>query len=434
MSIDDGRTVVATTPVVVDIFLHTLLLGKSRTGKSTAMLNAIVSILDAGLGCMVVDPHGPLIDTVLEYISPDRLKDVIIIDPTLPRVPGIGYFDADDKELAEQHFESNMEAKAGKNGGPRTAEIFRGTARAVLSVFKRPTIVHVHKMIVDDIFARSVFSRSKDPLVQDFYQNWYSKDVKPRDRKEAFAAPRNKIDDLMRPGIVEIMGQRKTLKWADLMDRRKIVLVRVPKGKIGANKAKSIGNVALMNAMLAGFNRKKPWFQFPIFVDECHNFFDGFDVETAIAEAGKNGQNYVFASQTTAQLRDEERHIYNDEIVIGNASSIISFRVSGKDSKRLADEFADERITKELVQLPNYTFYVWTVIDNAPTLKGPVASYLPPAKRGDELPREQVLAWATENVGTDKSIVFTEVMRQLERTPSPVNKIKKLSSRSSKLR
>lgn len=77
-----------TEDVEIDILLHTLILGKSRTGKSTVALAGIVGAMRAGLPVFVIDPHGKLIEDALHYIPEDRLKDLFLVDLTAPKVPG----------------------------------------------------------------------------------------------------------------------------------------------------------------------------------------------------------------------------------------------------------------------------------------------------------------------------------------------------------
>lgn len=401
--------------VEVDALLHTLLIGKSRTGKSTAMLGMMVGAARAGLGFECVDPHGTLISAFLNYVPKDRLDDIVIIDPLSHKIPGLGYFDAESTELATQFFMSNMEARSGRGWGARTAEVFRGAADAVSDFFKRPTILEIYRFLTRDDFALAIMEKSKNPLVQDFCHNWYSSEVKPRDRREAFSHPRNKIDELMRPGVREFVTQKSSLDFAKLMDSKKIVLVSVPKGKIGSMPAKTIGTLALMNTMLAAFNRKKPQNRFPIFIDEAHNFLDGIDFETALAEAAKQGINYVLGTQTLAQMRDEERKIFNDDIALGNVSSVISFRVSGRDSQKIALEFADVNAAPNLVKLENYTCYTWATLDNKPILKGPVVTFPAPEKWGDEVAPEKALAWARNNTGTERALIEADYLKRIAR-------------------
>jgi hypothetical protein len=230
---------------------------------------------------------------------------------------------------------------------------------------------------------------------------------------EAFSHPLNKIDELMRPGIREIVAQKKSLRWDKLMDNRKIIFIRLPKGEIGSNPAKIVGALCLMNINLAAPRRKKRANHFTVFVDEIHNFLDGIDFEMMLAELRKYGVNFFFATQTTAQMRDEDRKIWNDEIAFGNCSTIISFRVGGKDSEKIALNCADEDGAPSLVRLPNYNFYAWTLRDGLPVLEGPVSTYPMPEREGDEVPALKARSWARENTGTERAIIAQDIERRL---------------------
>jgi len=61
------------------------MIGKSGSGKSVAL--EFMARQDAwnGDGFCMIDPHGDLVESVLNYIPPSRAKDVI-------------YFDAGDEE------------------------------------------------------------------------------------------------------------------------------------------------------------------------------------------------------------------------------------------------------------------------------------------------------------------------------------------------
>src|SRR5216117_1885752 len=63
---------------------HCAIFGKSGVGKTTLMRNMIVADLDAGNGITVVDPHGSLIDDLLEAIPRHRTNDVVYINPANP--------------------------------------------------------------------------------------------------------------------------------------------------------------------------------------------------------------------------------------------------------------------------------------------------------------------------------------------------------------
>jgi len=394
-------------------FRHGWLLGKSGTGKSTLLRNVIVEAIRNDIGIAVIDPHGDLIFDILNYIPEYRLKDIVYIDPESDRAPDLGIFDHPDRERAVQAFMSLMEAHAGKGWGPETAHILRGATDATLELSKHPSVIDIYKILARPKFAEALLARSENPLVQDFYQQYF-KDLKPQERAKNFSHPLNKIEELLRPGLREFLSQKKYLNFVRIMDRQKILLCRVPKGIMGERPAKVLGSLILSKLNLASFRRKKRAKQFLVIVDEIHNFTDGIDFETMLAESRKYGIHYLFATQTTQQMRDEERKIFNDRIAFGNCSHIFSFRVSGDDSEKIAVNFGDKDIAESLVKLPNYQFVAWTMNDNQPELSEPVHLIDKPPLYGDELPARKAIAWAMDNTGTEKPEIdkrITEALR-----------------------
>ena len=61
---------------------HMHLIGATGTGKSSLLLKLIVQDIEQGRGLTVLDPHGDLIDKVINHIPDNRLKDVILVDPS----------------------------------------------------------------------------------------------------------------------------------------------------------------------------------------------------------------------------------------------------------------------------------------------------------------------------------------------------------------
>jgi DNA helicase HerA-like ATPase len=393
-------------------FRHGWLLGKSGTGKSTLLRNIIVEAIRNDFGLAVIDPHGDLIYDIFNYIPEARLKDIVYIDPENDRAPDLGIFDHPDKEKAVQAFMSLMEAHAGPGWGPETAHIIRGATDAVLEIEKHPTILHIYKILARPKYAEAVLSKSRNPLVQDFYQQYF-KDFKPLDRARAFSHPLNKIEELMRPGLVEFLAQKRSLNFQTILDRQKILLCRIPKGLIGERPAKVLGSLILSKINLASFRRKHRNKPVLVVVDEIHNFTDGIDFESMLAESRKFGIHYLFATQTTQQMRDESRRIFNDRIAFGNCSHIFSFRVSGDDSEKIAVNFGDKEIAEQLVKLPNYQFVAFTMNDNQPILSDPVSLIERPEATGDELPARKAIAWAMANTGKPKTQIQTDIERIL---------------------
>jgi hypothetical protein len=64
---------------------HMHVIGASGSGKSTLLLDMIVQDVERGEGIAVLDPHGDLIDRIVERIPERRIPDVVLLDPR--RVP-----------------------------------------------------------------------------------------------------------------------------------------------------------------------------------------------------------------------------------------------------------------------------------------------------------------------------------------------------------
>ena len=60
--------------------IKAMVLGIPNVGKSTFINNMIISDMRAGNGLCLLDPHGELVDDLLEYIPPNRINDVILFD------------------------------------------------------------------------------------------------------------------------------------------------------------------------------------------------------------------------------------------------------------------------------------------------------------------------------------------------------------------
>ena len=61
---------------------HTIILGPTGSGKSTAMQNLILSDIKAGRSVLVIDPKADLVNNILARIPQHRMNDVVIIDPS----------------------------------------------------------------------------------------------------------------------------------------------------------------------------------------------------------------------------------------------------------------------------------------------------------------------------------------------------------------
>ena len=82
-----------------DKFRHVYIVGKTGTGKSTFISNMIISDMQAGNGICVLDPHGELVDQIIESVPPNRINDVILFDISDTEYPiGFNLLQADNED------------------------------------------------------------------------------------------------------------------------------------------------------------------------------------------------------------------------------------------------------------------------------------------------------------------------------------------------
>jgi hypothetical protein len=92
-----------------------------------------------------------------------------------------------------------------------------------------------------------------------------------------------------------------------------------------------------------------------------------------LSELRKYRVGFTVAHQYLHQLEPDIRHA-----VLGNAGSIISFRVGAEDSPYLAREFHQRFEEIDLLQLPNYHIYLKLMIDGTPSIPFSASTLAPP--------------------------------------------------------
>ena len=75
----DGETVVGMDELAR--MRHVYVSGMTGVGKSVLLENMIINDIENGQGVVVIDPHGELIDTILEKVSAKR-EDIFVLDPS----------------------------------------------------------------------------------------------------------------------------------------------------------------------------------------------------------------------------------------------------------------------------------------------------------------------------------------------------------------
>ncbi len=124
-----------------------------------------------------------------------------------------------------------------------------------------------------------------------------------------------------------------------------------------------LGGLILSTLALAALSRadttkRRP---FHIYVDEFQSFTT-LMLANMLPELRKYGVGITLANQHLSQIEPDIR-----SAVLGNAGTLISFRVGAEDAPYLAREFQPTFDVEDLIQLPNRRIYVRLMIDGTPS-------------------------------------------------------------------
>jgi len=394
---------------------HTLVTGKTGTGKSTLLENMIVQNIRNGEGLAVIDPHGTLIDNLLKRIPKERMKDVVYVNPADTAYPvGFNLLETtNEHHLIVSSVVSIFKHLYKDSWGPRLEMILANSISAVL-VGPHPTLLGVYRMLVDDVYRKQITKRLTDPVLRSFWDEFETYDR--RFKNEVVSPVLNKIGQLLMTSLLRnIVGQSKsTINIRDIMESRKILLVRVSKGELGEEKSNLLGSAILTKIFLSALERekvaegKRP--DFYLYVDEFHNYLT--DVFASIlSEARKYRLNLILAHQYLDQVSDVVR-----PALFGNVGTMIVFRVGATDAEVFEKEFAPHNsfTAEELKKQKNFEFSYKTLEKGVEQEPSFAKTFSPLLMSGDEVKPETIIKVSRQKYGKPKSSIELKLSRFLK--------------------
>jgi len=318
---------------------HTAIFGATGVGKSTLLLNLIAQDLWRGDGVAVIDPHGPLVECALDLVPRTRHNHVCLLDFTDLEFPvGLNLVEnvhRDDREALVDSTLAGMRAIWLEIGwGAQLEEILR---HALMALIEAPntSIVLLPRLLVDSEFRARILAHTRHPLTRSFFEQrfntWNEKFLHERSQPVI-----NKIDAfLFTAAVRNTLGQSpSTLDLDRMLQRPRVVLANLAKGRLGETSAHLMGALLISRFKAAAYKRSgaedHDWH---LYVDEAQNFKTE-DLASLLQEARKFGVSVTVSTQHTAGLSNTVR-----AALIGNAGTLISFRIGPEDAEIVAPQF-----------------------------------------------------------------------------------------------
>ncbi len=363
-----------------DRLFHQYVIGKTGTGKSTLLLNMIAQDLQANRGFCLVDPHGDLVERIVSIVPEHRQHDVKYFNvPDQSQPYGynpLRFVQPEKRPLAASGMLDAMQKMWPDAWGVNMEHILRN---ALLALLERPssTMADILRLLDDKSFRREVTQRLSNESVKRFWTREYE-DYSFRKRADGAGPILNKVGAFLAdPNIRQILTEpEEDLHFRQIMDEGQILLVNLAKGQIGQDAAGILGGLLVTTLGLAAFSRQDSLEEsrrdFFLYLDEFQNFTTR-SMADMTSELRKYHVGLVLAHQYLFQLDPHVR-----EAVLGNAGTLISFRLGAGDAKYLSQEFHPEFVPIDFIRLPNHDVYLRLMVDGSPT-KPFSATTLPPS-------------------------------------------------------
>jgi hypothetical protein len=374
---------------------HMYILGKSGTGKSALLSNLLYQDIQHGYGCCIIDPHGDLVEELINAIPEERLDDVVYFNPADTDFH-MGFNILEVKNEAQKHLVASgimgVFTKIWANAWSSRMEYILNNCILALLDTPGTTLLGIQRILVDDEYRKRIVENIKDPVVRTFWVHEFAS-WQDRYRTEAIAPIQNKVGQFLSTAIIRnILGQQKsTVDFADIMNSEKIFLVNLSKGRIGEGNGSLLGGMIITKLQLAAMERVQiPEDQrkdFYLYVDEFQNFVTE-SFASILSEARKYRLNLTVAHQYIAQLETAESAVVRDA-VFGNVGTMLIYRVGAADADFLEQEFAPEFTPEDFVALPNYHIYMKLLVDGMTTRPFSATTIPPLVKYERNLEKEQ---------------------------------------------
>jgi len=331
---------------------HLYICGGTGTGKSKFLENLIRQDIKqwhkSKCGMLVLDPHGNLYDSVMEWLAwNDRILDVPVIPIDLRQDDWIVSYnllrqrETADPAVLVDNLTDAMAYVWGQGGTNQTPLFARWAGNVIRALYeKKLTLVEAEHLIShrERLLRFVLTSDLKDKPSR---QDWaFADTLNPKDFEAQIGSTVNRLQRFIRNQTMRSMfGQPKvSLDLGKALEEGSIIFVSLAteRAKVSKENAELFATLLLSDLWTAAQERGKrdgvkPFY---IYLDEFQRFVTP-TISDNLDEARGFGLHLTMAHQFPNQLLDRGengRRVYNS--IMENASSKVVFRLSHEDNLR----------------------------------------------------------------------------------------------------
>ena len=352
-------------------FRHTYIIGQTGTGKSTLLKQMILHDIDRGRGVGVLDPHGALIESILDHYPKERADDLVLVDVTDTEYPigfnvlrieetdPLQYRLARDLIIDDLYSYLHRVYDLKQTGGPIFESYFRGILGLLMGSEppkpdRIPNLMLFRSFFTNEDFRTFLCAMCDDLMLDDFVREIENTrgDVSLDHVAPYITSKFSRfVSDI---ALRNITCQNNILDLDAIVNQGKVLLFHLGKGRFGDQAAGLLASQIISRirnaVMKRGYNKNnRPFY---LYADEFQLFADERFAEL-LAESRKFRLSLTIAHQYTKQL-PEQVHL----AVLGNVGTTVTFRIGALDGEMLEPLYSPAISRRDLTSLPNFRCYV----------------------------------------------------------------------------
>ncbi len=320
---------------------HTHIIGASGTGKSTLLFNLIRQDIENGEGVAVLDPHGDLIDRICGIIPPERICDVVLLDPSdESNSVGFNILSA-HSDLEKNLLASDLVAvfqRLSSSWGDQMNSVLSNAILAFLESDRRGTIADLRRFLIETPFRNEFLKSVKDSEIVYYWQ----KSFPHLSGNKSIGSILTRLDTFLAQKPIRLMVSQpeNRLDFAHIMDSGKIFLAKLPEGLLGRENSYLLGTLLVSKFQQIAMSRQAQQIaarrDYWLYIDEFANF-----ITPSMAEILSGARKYrIGLTLAHHELHQLQRNPEVASAVMSHPYTRIVFRVGDDDAKKLAEGFS----------------------------------------------------------------------------------------------
>jgi hypothetical protein len=221
--------------------------------------------------------------------------------------------------------------------GDQMNSVFANAILAFLESTRGGTLIDLRRFLIEKSFRDNYLLTVTDPSIVYYWHKEF-----PLLKSGSIGPILTRLDSFLRPKVIRNMVvQQKSLDFEQILDSKKIVLMKLSQGLIGTENSYLLGTFLVSKIQQAAMARqakqKADRSNFYLYIDEFQNFITP-SMSAILSGARKYHLGLILVHQDMQQLNKYDTELASS--VVANAGTRICFRLGDTDAKRFENGFS----------------------------------------------------------------------------------------------